>query len=49
MILDVGVVAESDVLERSLKHKGLYGIDEEEILKAFDLAMRPITGSMVSS
>ncbi|KAK2772279.1 polyketide synthase [Colletotrichum kahawae] len=49
MVLDVGVVAESDALETSLRRKGLYGIDEEEMLRGFDFAMRPKPGSGPSS
>ncbi|KAK2039664.1 ketoacyl-synt-domain-containing protein [Colletotrichum somersetense] len=40
MVLDVGVVAESDNLEASLRRKGLYGIDEEEMLRGLDFATR---------
>ncbi|KAK2057597.1 ketoacyl-synt-domain-containing protein [Colletotrichum caudatum] len=40
MVLDVGVVAESDGLEASLRRKGLYGIDEEEMLRGLDFATR---------
>ncbi|KAH9894722.1 ketoacyl-synt-domain-containing protein [Xylariomycetidae sp. FL2044] len=41
MVLDVGVVAEhdSDALETSLMRKGMYGIDEEEMLRGFEVAM----------
>ncbi|KAI1101537.1 putative polyketide synthase [Jackrogersella minutella] len=40
MVLDVGVVAESgDTLEASLVRKGLYGIDEHEMLRGFEVAM----------
>ncbi|KAI0838541.1 ketoacyl-synt-domain-containing protein [Hypoxylon sp. FL0890] len=41
MVLDVGVVAEddSDALEASLLRKGMYGIDEEEMLRGFEVAM----------
>ncbi|KAL8981793.1 MAG: hypothetical protein Q9205_003521 [Flavoplaca limonia] len=39
MVLDVGVVAENEALERSLAKKGLYGIDEAEMLRGFELAM----------
>ncbi|OHE98113.1 KR domain-containing protein [Colletotrichum orchidophilum] len=39
MILGVGVVAETDGLEASLTHKGLYGIDESEMLRGFEVAM----------
>ncbi|CAJ2500303.1 Uu.00g031560.m01.CDS01 [Anthostomella pinea] len=41
MVLGVGVVAEddSDALETSLLRKGMYGIDEEEMLRGFEVAM----------
>ncbi|KAI1139424.1 ketoacyl-synt-domain-containing protein [Hypoxylon sp. FL0543] len=41
MVLDVGVVAEddSDAIETSLLRKGMYGIDEEEMLQGFEAAM----------
>lgn len=39
MVLDVGVVAENDGIETSLMRKGLYGIDEEEMLRGFEAAM----------
>ncbi|KAF2710675.1 putative polyketide synthase [Pleomassaria siparia CBS 279.74] len=39
MVLDVGVVAESDILETQLTRKGLYGIDEYEMLRGFEVAM----------
>lgn len=39
MILDVGVVAEADGLEESLMRKGLYGIDEYEMLRGIEHAM----------
>ncbi|KAI0108803.1 ketoacyl-synt-domain-containing protein [Hypoxylon sp. NC0597] len=41
MVLDVGVVAEddSDAIETSLLRKGMYGIDEEEMLHGFEVAM----------
>lgn len=41
MVLDVGVVAENDAIETSLMRKGLYGIDEEEMLRGFEAAMLP--------
>lgn len=40
MVLDVGVVAENQGIEMSLNHKGMYGIDEQEMLAAFEAAMR---------
>ncbi|KAI2634451.1 hypothetical protein GGS21DRAFT_543554 [Xylaria nigripes] len=39
MVLDVGVVAENDSIEASLIRKGLYGIDEHEMLRGFEAAM----------
>ncbi|KAI3325985.1 putative polyketide synthase [Xylariaceae sp. AK1471] len=39
MVLDVGVVAQNDALEVSLARKGLYGIDEDEMLRGFEVAM----------
>ena len=39
MVLDVGVVAENEALETSLARKGLYGIDEAEMLRGFEIAM----------
>ncbi|KAL4968488.1 type I polyketide synthase [Aspergillus stella-maris] len=40
MVLGVGVVAENLELEASLKRKGMYGVDEESLLAAFDVAMQ---------
>ncbi|KAI1751035.1 hypothetical protein F4782DRAFT_201506 [Xylaria castorea] len=39
MVLDVGVVADNDSIEVSLVRKGLYGIDEHEMLRGFETAM----------
>ena len=39
MVLDVGVMAENEAIETSLAHKGLYGIDEHEMLCGFEIAM----------
>lgn len=39
MVLDVGVVAENDAIETSLARKGLYGIDEHEMLHGFEVCM----------
>lgn len=39
MVLDVGVVAENEDLEVSLGRKGMYGIDENEMLQGFEAAM----------
>ncbi|KAJ8109342.1 hypothetical protein ONZ43_g6163 [Nemania bipapillata] len=39
MVLDVGVVADNDSIEASLIRKGLYGIDEHEMLRGFEMAM----------
>ena len=38
MILGVGVVAENNEIEEALKRKGMYGIDEEHLLEAFEIA-----------
>lgn len=39
MILGIGVVAENVELEDSLKQKGMYGIDEDAVLDAFEIAI----------
>lgn len=39
MILDVGVVSENENIEASLSRKGMYGIDEQEMLRGFQIAM----------
>lgn len=39
MVLDVGVVAENENIETSLSRKGMYGIDETEMLRGFETAM----------
>ncbi|KAL4895733.1 ketoacyl-synt-domain-containing protein [Aspergillus ambiguus] len=39
MVYDVGVVAENSDIEVSLSRKGLYGIDEREMLQAFEAGM----------
>jgi len=39
MVLGVGIVAENVELEDSLKRKGMYGIDEEALLDAFEVAI----------
>ena len=39
MVLDVGVVAENSDIEDSLTRKGLYGINEREMLAAFEVGM----------
>lgn len=39
MVLDVGVVAENEDLEISLSRKGMYGIDQREMLNSFEVAM----------
>ncbi|KAF4990933.1 hypothetical protein FGRMN_8171 [Fusarium graminum] len=39
MVLGVGVVAENLELENSLKRKGMYGIDEQDLLHAFEVAI----------
>lgn len=39
MVLGVGVVSENTEIEESLKRKGMYGIDEEHLLEAFEAAI----------
>jgi hypothetical protein len=39
MVLGVGVVAENIELEASLKRKGMYGIDEQSLMAAFEAAI----------
>ncbi|KAJ5382343.1 polyketide synthase [Penicillium concentricum] len=39
MILDVGVVSEDQSLEASLTRKAMYGIDEREMLRGFEVSM----------
>ncbi|OOQ83528.1 putative polyketide synthase [Penicillium brasilianum] len=39
MILDVGVVSEDQSLEASLTRKAMYGIDEREMLRGFEISM----------
>jgi hypothetical protein len=39
MVLGVGVVAENIELESSLKRKGMYGIDEQSLMAAFEAAI----------
>ena len=39
MVLGVGVVAENENIEMSLSRKGMYGIDEAEMLRGFERAM----------
>ena len=41
MVLGVGYVAEHSELEDSLGRKGMYGINEDELLRAFEVAMTP--------
>lgn len=40
-ILDVGYISEHQELERSITGKGMYGIYRQEMLEAFEIAMRP--------
>ncbi|TGJ83710.1 hypothetical protein E0Z10_g5040 [Xylaria hypoxylon] len=52
MVLDVGVVADNDSIEASLVRKGLYGIDEHEMLRGFEAAMltsRPSSNPILGS
>ncbi|KAI0456725.1 lovastatin nonaketide synthase [Xylaria acuta] len=39
MVLGVGVVAESDGLENKIARRGMYGVDEREMLRGFEAAM----------
>lgn len=39
MVLGVGIVAENNEIEENLKRKGMYGIDEEHLLEAFEVSM----------
>lgn len=39
MILDVGLVSEDQSLEASLTRKAMYGIDEREMLRGFEISM----------
>jgi hypothetical protein len=39
MVLGVGYVAEHPEIEEALKRKGIYGIDEEHLLEAFEVSM----------
>ncbi|KAI4095112.1 MAG: hypothetical protein LQ344_001763 [Seirophora lacunosa] len=41
MVLGVGYVAENPEIEDSLLRKGIYGIQEDELLAGFEAAMRP--------
>ncbi|KAI5460574.1 lovastatin nonaketide synthase [Mariannaea sp. PMI_226] len=44
MVLGVGVVAENDSLEDKISRRGMYGIEEREMLRAFEAAMsQPVT------
>ncbi|PBP25423.1 putative polyketide protein [Diplocarpon rosae] len=46
MVLGVGVVAENAAIEISLARKGLYGVDEDEMLRGFEIAMsHPISNT----
>ena len=50
MVLDVGVVAENEDIEVSLARKAMYGIDEQEMLRGFEVAMsrpRPKPGQSI--
>ncbi|PHH77422.1 hypothetical protein CDD82_3505 [Ophiocordyceps australis] len=39
MVLGVGVVAENSQLEEALKRKGVYGVDEEDLLQSFEASV----------
>jgi acyl carrier protein len=41
MILGIGYIAENPEIEASIRRKGMYGIDESEMLAAFEVAMTP--------
>ncbi|CAN8104631.1 unnamed protein product [Discula destructiva] len=41
MVLGVGVVAENNEIEDNLRRLGMYGIDEEQLLEAFEAALVP--------
>lgn len=41
MILGVGYIAEHPEIEASVRRKGMYGIDENELLDAFEVSMSP--------
>lgn len=49
MVLGVGVVAENDFLEDKIGRRGLYGVDEREMLRGFEAAMSQPTPSSPSS
>ncbi|RYP76535.1 hypothetical protein DL770_007206 [Monosporascus sp. CRB-9-2] len=40
MVLGVGVVAENTELEEALMREGMYGIDEEHLLRSLDIAIK---------
>lgn len=40
MVLDIGIVAENEHIETSLSRKGMYGIDEREMIRGFEVAMK---------
>ena len=44
MVLGVGYVSEHPEIEQGLTRKGLYGIDEEELLHSFEIAVRGSKG-----
>lgn len=45
MVLGVGVVAENAELEDALTRKGMYGIDEEHLLRSLDIAIKEQQGA----
>ena len=50
MVLGVGVVAENDFLEGKIARRGLYGVDEREMLRGFEAAMsQPTPASSLST
>ncbi|KAI1780980.1 putative polyketide synthase [Hypoxylon cercidicola] len=40
-IFGIGMISERPELEQMIKVKGMYGIEEKEMLEAFEIAMRP--------
>lgn len=40
MVVGVGYVAEHPEIEEALRRKGIYGIDEDELLNAFEISMK---------
>ena len=47
MVLGIGYIADNPEIEASIRHKGMYGVDANEMLAAFEVAMTPQTASRV--